>query len=93
MSKVLLVLGRAVVKILIAVCAGTGVGLVVFGISVRDTPDFWRQSGPPAGFFLATGVGLLTAGALMMLLFLLPRPWKAQPSALAKGAPTRDWSE
>jgi hypothetical protein len=93
MNDVLLALGRAIVKILISLFAGTGVGLVTFGLTVRDSPDLWLRPGPPPGFFLALGTGLLTTAMLMTVLFYLPRARKDLPIAVAKGSTGDRWSE
>jgi hypothetical protein len=91
MNELLLVFGRGVVKVLVSLLVGTGIGLVTFGISVRGQPEFWQQRQPPGELFLAVGVGLLSAGLLMMVMFLLPRLWKARPYGEGKGTPTGEW--
>jgi hypothetical protein len=93
MKDVMLASGRAVAKILISLCAGAGVGLVTFGRTVRDTPDLWLRPGPPPGFFLALGTGLLTTAVLMTLLFYLPLPRKNSPLAVAKLPAGDRWAE
>ena len=74
MDRTLFALGRGIVKTLISLFIGSGVGLLTFGISTRDMPDLWEHRGPPPGLFTATGAGLLATGAMMVLLFSLPRP-------------------
>jgi hypothetical protein len=91
MNGVLLDFGRGVVKVLISLSVGTGVGLLIFGISVKDKPEVWNMSYPPGEMFMAVGAGLLSTGALMTVLFLLPRLWKARSTDLAKGGPPGDW--
>jgi hypothetical protein len=71
---VLLAFGRGCVKILISLLLGAGAGLMTFGISAQGKPPLWQQREPPPELFLAVGVGMLTAGALMALLFMLGRP-------------------
>jgi hypothetical protein len=93
MNEVMLAMGRAVVKILISLFAGAGIGLVTFGLTVRDTPDLWLRPGPPPGFFLALGMGLLTTAILMTILFYFPRPRKDSPLVPAKGSARDAWSE
>lgn len=92
MSQILMTLGRSIVKILISVFAGTGIGLVVFGTMVRDIPDIWLRPGPPPGFFVAVGAGMLTAGLMMMALFFLPKIGKTTSPEEVKRAATADWS-
>jgi hypothetical protein len=84
MDGTLLALGRGIVKILISLFVGSGVGLLTFGITTKDIPDLWERSGPPWGFFVAMGAGLLATGAMMVLLFFLPWLWKAPDG---KGVP------
>ena len=84
MQETVLALGRGVVKTLISLFIGSGVGLLTFGISTRDMPDLWEHRTPPPGLFTAMGAGLLTTGAMMVLLFFLPWPWKAPQG---KGVP------
>lgn len=92
MKDVLLTLGRSIVKILISLFAGTGIGLVVFGTTVKDTPDLWLRPGPPPGIFVAVGAGMLTAGIMMLGLFFLPKAWKTATPEEAKRPATADWS-
>ena len=84
MQGTVLALGRGVIKTLISLFIGSGVGLLTFGVATRDMPNFWEHRGPPPGFFTATGAGLLATGAMMVLLFFLPRLWKAPEG---KGVP------
>jgi hypothetical protein len=84
MQETLLALGRGIVKTLISLFIGSGVGLLTFGVSTRDMPDLWDHRGPPPGFFTAMGAGLLATGAMMVLMFALSRPRKAPEG---KGVP------
>src|SRR5688572_21738037 len=68
MQETMLSLGRGIAKTFISLLIGSGVGLLTFGISVRDMHDLWE----PPGLFTATGAGLLATGATMVLLFSLP---------------------
>lgn len=70
---VLLAFGRGCVKVLISLLVGAGAGLMTFGITAQGKPRLWRDDEPPAELFLAVGVGMLTAGALMALLFMFGR--------------------
>jgi hypothetical protein len=76
MQETVLALGRGIVKILISLLIGGGVGLLTFGLATRDLPDLWERRGPPPGVFTATGAGLLAAGGMMVLLFSQARPRK-----------------
>jgi hypothetical protein len=87
MSDLLLAFGRGVVKTLISVFVGTGVGFLTFGASVEDTQVLWRAYGPPAELFLAIGAGMLSSGAVMFVLFSFPRSRNASPAYLEKGEP------
>ena len=84
MQEMVLALGRGIVKTLISLFIGGGVGLLTFGVATRDMPDLWQHRGPPAGTFTALGAGLLATGAMRGLLFALPRPRQAPES---KGVP------
>jgi hypothetical protein len=81
MCELLLALGRGVVKVLISVFVGTGVGLLTFGLSVKDKPEVWERRDPPGEMFLAVGAGLLSTGGLMTALFYLPRSRNTRPTA------------
>ena len=72
MDRMLLALGRGIVKTLVSLFIGGGVGLLTFGIATRHMPDIWEHRTPPPGLFTAMGAGLLTTGAMMVLLFFLP---------------------
>lgn len=87
MNETAVALGRGVVKTIISVFVGTGVGLVTFGCCVKDTEDIWLKPGPPPAFFLAVGAGLLSAGVLMLALFFTPLMWKSPSQSLGKGHP------
>jgi hypothetical protein len=76
--------GRGVIKVLISLLVGIGVGLLTFGITIRDMDNIWNKPGPPGEFFLAIGVGLLSTGFVMTLLFFLPRLWKAPERPVGK---------
>jgi hypothetical protein len=84
MQETLLALGRGIVKTLISLFIGSGVGLLTFGVSTRDMPDIWDHRGPPPGVFTAMGAGLLATGAMMVVMFSLSRPRKAPEG---KGVP------
>jgi hypothetical protein len=84
MDGSLYALGRGIVKTLISLFVGSGIGLLTFGITTKDIPDLWERNGPPGGFFIALGAGMLATGAMMVLLFLLP---KLSTAPTGKGAP------
>jgi hypothetical protein len=84
MEGTMYALGRGIVKTLISLFVGGGIGLLTFGITTKDMPDLWERRGPPGGFFIALGAGMLATGAMMVLLFFLPRLSKAPAG---KGAP------
>ena len=85
MDRTLQSLGRGIVKTLISLFVGGGIGLLTFGITTKDMPDLWERSGPPGGFFIALGAGMLATGAMMVLLFFLPGRFSKAPAG--KGAP------
>ena len=87
MQETLLALGRGIVKTLVSLFLGSGVGLLTFGVTTGDMPGILEHRGPPPGFFTAMGTGLLATGASMVLLFFLPRLWKAPQG---KGVPYDD---
>ena len=84
MDGTLIALGRGIVKFIISMFVGSGVGLLTFGATSKDVPDLWTRNGPPWGFFVGMGAGLLSAAASMVLLFFVPRLFKAPAG---KGAP------
>jgi hypothetical protein len=67
-----LALGRGLIKLLVSLLAGTGVGFTVFGYFAKDDPDLWRHRDPPFGLFLAVGTGLLTVAGMLVVLFFVP---------------------
>jgi hypothetical protein len=85
--------GRAVLKVLACVVAGTGTGLVTVGIFALRQPELWeyeavRRAGPPiASVLLGAGVGLLTAEVLLIALFW--RSW-SRPAAPVGAARPRE---
>jgi len=87
MYELLLAFGRGVVKTSISVFVGTGVGLVTFGANVEDPEKIWHSYGPPPEMFLAVGAGMLSAGAMMLVLFLLPRAGKSLTAFTEKPEP------
>jgi hypothetical protein len=84
MGGMLQALGRGIVKTLVSLFVGGGIGLLTFGTTTKDVPDLWERNGPPGGFFTALGAGMLATGAMMVLLFFLPRLSK---DSAGKGAP------
>jgi hypothetical protein len=86
MNEMLVTFGRGIIKFLMSLFVGTGVGLMTFGIAVNDIDAMWTRPGPPSGFFVATGAGLLSTAIMMALLFFLPRLWNAPAQAVVKRA-------
>ena len=84
--------GRALLKVLIGVAVGFGVGLLTIGIRALGAPTAWQHSEPPlAEIFLGIGAGLLSSAAMLILLFYLP--WSKKPPAIRerdKDGPPRD---
>ncbi len=64
MREVLLAFGRGLVKFLVSLFVGSGVGLFLFG--------FFTRGQPTGELFLAIGAGLLSAGVMLLLLFGIP---------------------
>ncbi len=72
-------LGRGIIKLLVSLLAGFGVGLLVIGYAARRDPDFWRGREPPGGLFEGIGAGLLTTAGMLVLLFFIPW-WFRKPA-------------
>ena len=53
MGDTLYALGRGIIKTLVSLFVGGGIGLLTFGITTRDMPDLWERNGPPGAFFIA----------------------------------------
>jgi hypothetical protein len=70
MQEVLLAFGRGFVKVVISLLIGAGAGLLALGIAGRDQPELWHGNSPAPELLLGMGVGLLTAGAVMAILFM-----------------------
>jgi hypothetical protein len=88
MSEVLVAFGRGVVKVLVAGLVGTGVGFLVFGGTALNRPSLWHSPDPPPELFLGAGAGLLTGGAVLLVLFGVP--WlrrRCQPTELRREVP------
>lgn len=74
MNETLIAFGRGCVKVFISLFVGTGIGLLTFGIAAaKDAERLWEMHGPPVQVFQAAGAGVLSAGAMMALLFYVPR--------------------
>jgi hypothetical protein len=84
MHETLLTVGRGIIKLLVSLFVGTGVGLLTFGITARDIDTMWDRPGPPNEFFTATGAALLSTAIMMFVLFFLPRVWKAPAQGVVK---------
>ncbi|MBM4067734.1 MAG: hypothetical protein FJ271_02135 [Planctomycetes bacterium] len=81
MWDVLYALGRGLIKFLIALFIGVGVGLVTIGSLAIKSPEVWnfRQPPPFGPLLLGIGAGLLTAGAVMFILIFIPWPRRSAP--------------
>lgn len=81
MTNVLLSLGRGIVKLLIGLFVGFGVGLVIVGYYSLERPTAWDfKHDPPIGpMCLGIGAGLLSAGLTMFLLFFGPWARRSAP--------------
>ncbi len=66
--------GWALLKLLIGVTVGLGVGLVTVGGRSLNDPGAWDfHTGPPIGeVMLAVGIGLLAAAVMFIVLFYGP---------------------
>jgi hypothetical protein len=84
MEDLFLSFGRGVIKFLVSLFVGTGVGMLTFGILTRDRPEVWSSREPPAELFLGIGAGLLSAAAMMIVLFFVVRQ---RGSRLPSGRP------
>lgn len=76
MWDVLFAFGRGLVKLLIALFIGVGVGLVTIGSLAIKSPEAWnfRQPPPFGPLLLGIGAGLLTAGGVLFILIFIPWP-------------------
>jgi hypothetical protein len=77
--ETLVALGHGIVKVMVSLFVGTGVGLVTFGVMTRDRPEIWEMRNPPGEVFLSVGIGLLTAGTVL-----------ASEALLALGVPSSE---
>jgi hypothetical protein len=77
-TRIVLAFGRGLIKLLISVVVGVGVGLLVIGITTANRPELWQQRGPPGEVFIAVGAGLLSGGGTLALLFFAP--WFKRPA-------------
>jgi hypothetical protein len=77
---VLVAFGRGLIRVLVSLLIGSGAGLTTLGISGQVKPIQWQQRESPPELFLALGVGLLTSGVLMGLMFMLGRGRKDRES-------------
>jgi hypothetical protein len=78
--------GRGIIKLLVSLLAGFGVGLLVIGNAARGDPDFWRER-PPGGLLEGIGAGLLTAAAMLLLLFFMPWWFRKSPGPQERREP------
>jgi hypothetical protein len=68
-GEFLLAVGRGLMKLVISILAGAGVGVLVLGLTTRGRPEIWHASVPTAELLIAIGAGSLTAAVLLLLLF------------------------
>ena len=62
--------GRGIIKFLIGLFTGAGVGLLVIEYFAHGNPDFWRTQGPPPqGVPMGVGVACLVSAVVWFLLF------------------------
>ena len=85
MREVFLAFGRGFIKVLISLLIGTGAGLLALGIAGRDKPKLLSTPDPSPELLLGIGVGLLTAGAVMAILFLFSRRRVPEPNRGERG--------
>ncbi len=78
-SDIVVGLGRGIVKILISGLVGVGVGMLVIGIVTAGRPQIWEMRQVPGEMFIGIGAGLLSGGAMLLLLFLVPWLFKRAP--------------
>jgi hypothetical protein len=71
--------GRGLIKLLVSLLAGFGVGLLVIGNAAADNPDFWRDREPQGALLTGIGAGLLTAAGMLVLLFFIPWWFRKAP--------------
>jgi hypothetical protein len=94
-TRIVLALGRGVIKILISGLLGVGVGMLVFGITTAGKPEIWEMRRAPGEMFIAIGAGLLSGSGMLLVLFLIPwlmkrttePPLVDDPPVLARPAP------
>ena len=82
MNELLSKLGSGLIKLLVSVLFGVGVGLMVVGIFLARDPGWFRRPDPPGGLFLAIGAGLMTTAGLLVFFFLSPWASRRSPPAL-----------
>jgi hypothetical protein len=70
MESLLRSLGWILVRVLIALLAGFGVGLFLIGQAGIKDPEAYSRYLPPPGVYDGIGAGLLTGGGMLLLLFL-----------------------
>ena len=83
MAETLLAIGRGIVKLLISLFVGFGVGLVVVGYFSMQRPGVWDKHEVPFGeTCLGVGAGLLTAAITLSVLFFSTRARRSPPPEL-----------
>ncbi len=76
--KVWLILLEIIVKLIIGIATGIGLGLLTFGVAMLQRGDlvdfrsFGHDGPPPAESILALGVALLSLGLTLVILFVGP---------------------
>ena len=76
--KVWLILLEIIVKLIIGIATGIGLGLLTFGVTLMqhgvmlDFEALGENGPPPSELFLALGVALLSLGFTLLILFVGP---------------------
>ena len=91
--EVLKTFGKALIKLLIGLSVGFGVGLLTLGIIAVKQPDLWKppmiyEDPPLTHIFLGSGAGLLAFTTMLVLLFYGPWVKKDNPSAGSQDNPS-----
>lgn len=82
MFTMLQALGRGVIKVLISLVAGGGVGVLSIGVLATMNPDLWEyhvldRHGPPFGpTLVSVGAAMLTTAVTLCALFF-PTWWRS----------------
>ena len=85
--------GYALIKLLIGLSVGFGVGLLIVGIFAVNQPDLWKspmiyEDPPLTHIVLGSGAGLLAFTVMLVLLFYGPWAKKDNSSAGSQDNPS-----